>query len=384
MSSLFSHIVQKRLSQESENVATSALEFILDKSDAARGGFHAFLKGVLPHLPELYFHTQEMDGSSRPDMWGCDDQRLPHVFVENKFWAGFTNKQPVEYLKSLAKQPHPTMLLMVVPEARLTTVWDELCMRVTNAGGTIEKSKAPAGIVNQAITSFGPITGSCPIMALTSWKRLLSHLEHTLANAFEDNDRSALSDLSQLQALCDAEDSSAVGPFNAEELTNQQQPGLMLRLASIVLSASEKAASDKVLAGAGRWAGTPAMGMGRVARFHGYSRGVGLWFGVHWDLWKTQGGSPLWATFESSGWVREAEMIVRLKPWAKEQKLISVNHSKDGFAIALEVKAGVEKEEVVRSLVSQLKDIYEVLKVLPPSTAGGKDPLDTDVEVSDQ
>jgi len=80
----------------------------------------------------------------------------------------------------------------------------------------------------------------------------------------------------------------------------------------------------------------------------------------------------------------KSEMVARLKPWAKEQKLFSVNHSKDGFAIALTVKAGVEKEEVVRSLVSQLKDIYEVLKALPQSTEVGSDPLDSDVEAPDQ
>ncbi len=65
----------------------------------------------------------------RPDMWGMDGSE-PRVFIENKFWAGFTDNQPVEYLKLLAKYSQPSVLLVVVPEARQETIWRELKQRM--------------------------------------------------------------------------------------------------------------------------------------------------------------------------------------------------------------------------------------------------------------
>ncbi len=85
MRTVFSHIVQKRLSQESEDVATEALAFMLSSSEAAQNGLMKLLRGVAPGLPRLWFRTQQTKGDSRPDMWGCDAQTLPHVLIENKF-----------------------------------------------------------------------------------------------------------------------------------------------------------------------------------------------------------------------------------------------------------------------------------------------------------
>lgn len=94
MQTVFSHIVQMRLSQEYENIATEALAFILDSSDQARTGFLKFLREIEPSLPGLNFRTQLSEGDARPDLWGVEDGK-PRVFVENKFWAGLTTNQPV-------------------------------------------------------------------------------------------------------------------------------------------------------------------------------------------------------------------------------------------------------------------------------------------------
>ncbi len=120
MSTVFSFIVQKRLSQENENVATEALAFILDSSERGRSGLMKLLRGIAPDLPTLRFRTQQTEGVARPDMWGLDGD-TPRVFVEYKFWAGLTENQPVEYLRLLKGYPAPTLLLVVVPAARLET-----------------------------------------------------------------------------------------------------------------------------------------------------------------------------------------------------------------------------------------------------------------------
>jgi hypothetical protein len=58
MATVFNHIVQKRLSQVNEDVATDALAFILGSSEPARAGMMKFLGGLAPGLPSLQFRTQ--------------------------------------------------------------------------------------------------------------------------------------------------------------------------------------------------------------------------------------------------------------------------------------------------------------------------------------
>jgi hypothetical protein len=97
MSTVFSYIVQKRFSQENENIATDALAFVVQSSEAARSGLTRLLRGITPDLPSLQFRTQPAEEGSRPDMCGYD-VTTPRVFIENKFWAGLTDNQPVKYL----------------------------------------------------------------------------------------------------------------------------------------------------------------------------------------------------------------------------------------------------------------------------------------------
>lgn len=50
MHTVFSHIIQKRFSQENEDVATDALAYVLESSEAARRGMTNFLRGLIPDL----------------------------------------------------------------------------------------------------------------------------------------------------------------------------------------------------------------------------------------------------------------------------------------------------------------------------------------------
>jgi hypothetical protein len=103
-------------------------------------------------------------------MWGNDDKGRPHIFVENKFWAGLTSNQPISYLQILAKQSHPTLLLMVVPQKREQAVWGELNRRLVKAQISTTNPRISPGVVYCVTTSLGPL------LALTSWNKLLSFL----------------------------------------------------------------------------------------------------------------------------------------------------------------------------------------------------------------
>lgn len=235
MQTVFSHIIQKRFSQVNEDVATDALAYVLESSDAARHGMTKLLRGTVPDLPPLRFKTQQTEGGIRPDMWGYADGE-PRVFVENKFWAGLTDNQPVSYLKQLAAYAQPTVLLVIGPAARGQTLWRELSRRLLTAGIPVSQGDTAAGVAFSVATKLGPI------LALTSWTSVLSVLEHETID-----DPGARGDLVQLRALCDAADNEAFTPVSNVELSDQRTPGFILQLNSIVQAAVDYAVAENVL-----------------------------------------------------------------------------------------------------------------------------------------
>ena len=66
-----------------------------------------------------------------PDLVGNDDTDVTRLMLEAKFWAGLTDRQPVDYLRRL---PEGGMLLFVAPGSRLPSLWPELLRRCHDAG----------------------------------------------------------------------------------------------------------------------------------------------------------------------------------------------------------------------------------------------------------
>ena len=355
MQTVFSHIVQKRFSQVNEDVATDALAFILHSSETARTGMMRFLRGLVPNMPSLRFRTQQTEGSIRPDMWGYDEAE-PRVFVENKFWAGLTDNQPVSYLRQLAVYTQPTILFVVVPDAREQTMRRELSRRLQDAGiSTTDGDTTSDSIVYSITTEIGPI------LALTSWTRLLSALELEVAD-----DPSARSDLLQLRALCEAADSDAFVPISSEEVSDQRTPAFILQLNTIIQESVEVAVTEKVV-NIGRF--LPQANWERIGRYASFFlgvQGVGVSIGIHLNYWKKHGGTPLWLIFAQSDWSRALEVRPLLEPWAAKEGIVTTFQNGE-LAVAIDIAIGEDKDQVVRSIVDRLKGIADVLNVLNPN-----------------
>lgn len=351
MQTVFSHIVQKRLSQESENVATEALAFMLAR-EATRNGLMKLLRGIVPQLPHLWFRTQETEENNRPDMWGCDEAGQPHVFVENKFWAGLTENQPVSYLRLLAKQPHLTVLLMIAPQAREQALARELKRKLDEAGISAAEQPSTAGLACSFITNDGPI------LALSSWEKLFSFLEPELTD-----DPAARSDLLQLRALCKAADNDAFIPFSSGQITDQRAPAFILQLSSIVQAAAALAVKEETF-DCKRL--NPQADFTRIGRYAylGMRRQVGIWFGVHFGLWKAHGTTPLWVIFNSD-FGRPDEVRPLLEPWAAKTGVLVV-HQPNGIAVSIELKVREEKDAVMRAIVDQLAQIVQAVAPIRP------------------
>lgn len=311
------------------------------------------LRGIAPKLPSLWFRTQQTEGANRPDMWGYDDAGQPYVFVENKFWAGLTENQPISYLHVLAKHPGNTVLLMVAPKTREQVLTRELKQRLFEEGVSATAQVATTGVFYCVKTSIGPI------LALTSWEKLLSCLELELSD-----DQVARSNILQLRALCEAEDSDAVAPISAAEVSDQRTPGLILNLSSIVKSSVDLAVTEGSL-DCRRL--NPQADYTRIGRYAylGTERKVGIWVGIHFGLWKAYGKTPLWVVFNSS-FGRSREVRVLLEPWAAQKEVFSATDKND-FVVAIAVRPGDEKDNVVTAIAKRLKEIAEVLASIRPN-----------------
>lgn len=91
------------------------------------------------------------------------------------------------------------MLLVVVPESRLETVSQQFARRLREVCVSISLPDPSAGVYRADVIDFVPALSNKPILAITSWTKLLSAIEAELTD--EPHRRN---DLLQLRALCDA------------------------------------------------------------------------------------------------------------------------------------------------------------------------------------
>lgn len=103
--------------------------------------------------------------------------------------------------------------------------------------------------------------------------------------------------------------------------------------------------------------------MGRYANVSN-RRDVGFWLGIHFNLWKIYGRTPLWLVFSDSKWGRARDVSTLLEPWAAKEDVFA-KFEKNEFIIAIDLAFGEEKDQVVRSVVDRLNAIGNVLNDLP-------------------
>lgn len=349
MDTVFSHIIRKRLSRAGEDVSTDALAYILDKSETARRAFNALLANISPGLPPLRFRTQLADGAVRPDMWG-ENESGTRVYIENKFWAGLTDNQPVAYLQSLARSEQPTVLLLIAPSERSATLWRELRHRLQIATIAFTEVEAPSGCLHAAKSELGPT------IVLTSWSSVLATLSHAAAD-----EPTILSDLTQLQALCHSENLDAFLPLAAEQLSDQGLPALLIQLSAVINDAVSSAVAEGIADVSNLRPQSSMDRMGRYAKLVGHSgSSAGAWIGINLRLWKLHGETPIWMVFANTEWGRATELRPVLERQLGNAGVTIVDDAGD-VAVAIRLPAGEERDEVIRAIVRQIGTVCEML-----------------------
>jgi hypothetical protein len=94
-----------------------------------------------------------------------------------------------------------------------------------------------------------------------------------------------------------------------------------------------------------------------------------VWFGIEFDLWNVYGGTPLWVVFSDGDWGRAREVRPLLEPWAAQRGVFATSHEDDSFVVAIDIPFGEEKDQVIKTIASRLKEISSVLSKLKSKSA---------------
>ena len=347
--SLLSRLAGRIPGLNNELAATEALGLLLADADAA-DLLAATLRTVAPHIPsDIRFSTQAGDADGRPDIVGrVDGQEVAHL--EGKFWAGLTPAQSDgKYLERLRKQrrpgsPHEGLLVFVVPPRRAPILQAELL------GSSVYGLAAPrrAGAWWAAEATAGPV------VAVTTWDELLTRL----AGATR---KDAAEDARQLLDLVRRVDHGSFVPWTTEQLTDQDVPRRVLRLAHTVSQVHAQLIREgtarpesrrQTITGGGPLAFGKRMFLADVV----------VTLRVSLDLWAQHGRSPLWLSFGTNA--------VPLARRALPEELIE---SDGWFVVPVPVKVDALEEEVLEQINAWMRQVRSLLLVAldgerPPAT----------------
>lgn len=347
-STMFAHIVS-RLTNRTEDVAVEALGFILSRSDAARRALRDLVELEGMDVGELTdAGTQVGDETlARPDLAVYDREREERVLIEAKFWAGLTENQPNSYLARLPLDERPAVLLFVAPEARLETLWPELCRLIEHPFNW-----QPVDTPHDADIKCALVDEGTRFLMLASWRALLDRM---LSFAMSSGD-SVEADIRQLHALCEQQDMDAFLPLKPHELA-LEIPRRMLQFNQLVDDAVDLARAHNVV-NTDTLKVTPRRhGYGRYLRLGSKGADVwaGAWFGIDYTLWAKYRETPLWINFSSDNWdgvVSVNDLRARLgsEIWANTPS-----------SIPFHLTTGVEYQKVLADVVERMIAIAEMV-----------------------
>lgn len=344
---IFGHLAF-RFAPHPENLATEALHFVLARSAVAARALADFLaRSRSPVGQVVTYQTQagSAEGGT-PDIIGYDAENKPRIIIENKFWAGLTDKQPAQYPEQL--RPNGGLLLFIAPRQRQGAIWTELCRRVREAGNSIEQASGGEELM------FAPVSDG-RVLAITSWSTVLNIMRTAVVAADE---RNHAADLDQLQGLCAVMDAKAFLPLRVEELSDQSIALRMINYAelvsSIVVDACNQGFADRQgLRPTHTW-----HKIGHYLRIGGY----GCWLGINLDLWARYGITPIWASFEgNTEFMRAAVVKEKLRNRGASSPPHAIIES-DAAHVPIQLPTGVEEAAVRSTALGQISNLAGALR----------------------
>ena len=294
--SVLAHLVVGQ--QDPEPAATRALGYLL-RSGPLRAVIGLLGPAGVQFAPGRVV-CEEMHGDGQPDVSLYDANGRLRVLLENKFWAGLTDQQPVGYLDLLGGR-RDAAVVFVAPRERIEPLWRELGRRCVAAGRAFEDEERTGDLV------FARAGGT--VVAAISWGQLLA----TLESAAEK--KATRRDIAQLRGLTERMESEGFLPFRGEELSDSSTARQLLQCYDLIpkiIAACEPAEIGGIAAG----------------KTFGYyfdlpPKFKKLWLGVDPPAWQRCGLSPLWLALQASEqvakWEKDLEDAHTKIQWGEEQ-----------------------------------------------------------------
>jgi len=363
---LLGHLA-RRFTVSEENLATEALTWLLTDS-AANKALCAFARAAGADLPATLNFVGQVGNpdTGRPDIVGTDDGQIERLLIEAKFAAGLTPQQPSGYLDRLGETA-PGMLLVVAPTARLHTLWPELLRATPQLRDAAPSPSAPSA---DAVPSLA--VDSERMLALTSWRHLVSHIVEALKVS---GNLSMAQDGEQLLALTEVMDSQAYAPVAPGDY-GPGEARLVQQLSGLIDGAHEAVLASPHVEHAGR------SSHGRI--FYGwYLRSTktkkALWFGFLPRLWAQEGISPLWTQVKTSeSWSRQRLAHALAPLHAPGQK--GLFEDPWSFYVPLTLEPFLGEQATVADLLSQIEDLVALLDA---AIAPGETPTPDAISLSE-
>ena len=323
-----------RLTAQVENAATEAQGYILNRSPRSMQALNALLReGGFDVEPITRVETQvTYEDGSRPDMAGYDKNNVKRLLVEAKFHAALLKGQASAYAQQFDK-PGPAVLLFICPEVRIPTLWASI-------GQQIGKQWEWKPIDSPSGGRRARLVGRELQLVLVSWGQLLK----SMASSAGDPDVEA--DIRQLQGLAERQDAEAFLPMHSEELNPDFARRVVgfNRLADDVVNS--RGVPEKWMTTHGLQATSRRYGYGRYFHFIGVE--WDFWFGVNHELWARNADTPLWLAMYDNNQMSRDEIGSALNVEAHDNW------------IPIHPKLGVEYDQVVDDIVSQLKVVAKI------------------------
>lgn len=317
------------LTSQIENVATDALAHLLLKYQFLADEFQKYLLSAGFELPDnLVFKAQaSWQDNAIPDLVGCDENGRFLLIIESKFWAPLTPNQPNTYLDGLPTDS-TAMLLFIAPASRIPTLWEKL-LKLSKLSPSSGRSRQEIIINEQFITLR---LKRNHILALTSWERLLDVFYNRAVKA---RNKYATGDIWQLQSLCariDIDENTSPTKMKIGEFRGLIDE-LVSHLEELGIVSTEK------------YRATP--GVGYFKRYISINEFVDWCIEFNDEYSKKYPPTNLWLT------TRETPQLAALLPEFTPVKCRSGRQ----FLIPLEIPMDVERDDVLSSLVQQVKGI---------------------------
>ena len=338
--SLLAYIVPQKL--DPEPAATQALAYILrSKKDLGAEFIHRL--GLDFDFDFGHVESERGIEGGRPDLTIFDSDGRRRILVENKFWAGLTDAQPVQYLGALPDDL-PSALVFIVPEQRIRTIWEELKRLSRDAYEFSNESTSETMIQLQMGTRT---------MCVTSWGHVLDLLKQISPN---DDVRC---DISQLDGLARFAELDEFPPLRDEELSDVSIPSRTINYCGLVDPIVEELESRRLVRTKSSRIMHEWNNFGRTIYRLNESE---FWLGLALVPWRNTGITPLWLRVYPGDYSSLGEHYHRLEEFFED---VQKGTSSIGYGrkyIPIRLRTGVDRAEVIRDAADQVLCIVEKLE----------------------